>query len=58
MKIKRDAGRGLYSSTFRIDVSAFCGIGVHVGAVSEVFRRCAGVSGGVQGVFCVRNGSG
>ena len=26
-------GRGLYSSTFRLNLSAFCGIGVHLGVV-------------------------
>ena len=50
-------GRGLHSSTFRLNLSAFCGIGVHLGFVWEVPRRCLGVLGGVQGVFCVRNGS-
>jgi hypothetical protein len=28
-----DAGRGLHSSTFRLNISAFCGIGVHEGVV-------------------------
>jgi len=27
------AGRGLHSSTFRLNLSAFCGIGVHQGVV-------------------------
>jgi hypothetical protein len=26
-------GRGLHSSTFRLNLSAFCGIGVHTGGV-------------------------
>jgi len=26
-------GRGLHSSTFRLNFSAFCGIGVHLGVV-------------------------
>jgi len=26
-------GRGLHSSTFRLNLSAFCGMGVHVGVV-------------------------
>jgi hypothetical protein len=32
-------GRGLHSSTFRHNVSAFCGIGVQLGIVYGVFRR-------------------
>jgi hypothetical protein len=48
-------GRGLHSSTFWLNVRALSGIGA-------VFRGCVGgvyaVSGGVCGVFCVRNGSG
>jgi hypothetical protein len=31
---------------------------VQLGVVSGVFRGYRGVSGGVQGVFCVRDGSG
>ena len=30
------AGRGLHSSTFRLNVSAFCGTGVHLGDVLGV----------------------
>ena len=33
-------GRGLHSSTFRLNLCAFYGIGVHVGVVEGVFRRC------------------
>jgi len=56
--VRGGGGRGLLSSTFRLNVSAFCGIwcacrgglgGVHAGK---------GVLGGVQGSFCFRNGSG
>jgi len=50
-------GRGLHSSTFRLNVSAFCGQGVHLGVAQGVFRRWYGVLGGAQGVFWVRNGS-
>ena len=40
---RRDvAGRGLHSSAFRLNLSAFYGIGVHLGAVQ-------GVLGGVRG---------
>jgi len=35
--------RGLHSSTFRLNLSALCGIGVHLGVVEGVFRRCRGV---------------
>ena len=31
-------GRGLHSSTFRLNLSAFCRIGVHSGIVWEVSR--------------------
>jgi hypothetical protein len=34
---------GLHSSTFRLNVSAFCGIGCVSGFMSGVFRRCWGV---------------
>ena len=55
-------GRGLQSSTFRLNVSACCGIGGAsrdcLGVVLRVFRRRRGVLGGVQGTFRVRYGSG
>ena len=52
--IDRLHGRGLHSSTFRLNVSAFCGIGEGcLGGVSGVF----GGMRGKLGVFCVRNGS-
>jgi len=57
----RPGARGLHSSTFRLNLSAFCGIGLHLVVVQGVFRRCQGVLRnvrGVRGVFCVRNGSG
>ena len=37
------AGRGLHSSTFRLNLSASCGIGVRLRDVHGVFRRCQGV---------------
>jgi len=48
-------GRGLHSSTFRLNVSALCGIG---GAFRGYLGGVYGVSGSVWGIFCVRNGSG
>jgi len=57
--------RGLHSSTFQLNINAFCGIGgalrVCLGVILRVFRRCWGVLGGVgglKGVFRVRYGSG
>jgi hypothetical protein len=47
-------GRGLHLSTLRLNLSAFCGIGVHSGVVEGFFggvRRYKRVSGGVQGVL-------
>ena len=44
-------GRGLHSSTFRLNLSAFCGIGVRLGVVQGMLRRCNGVLGGLSGVF-------
>ena len=38
-----ELGRGLHSSTFRLKLSAFCGVGVHLGVVHVVFQRCQGV---------------
>jgi hypothetical protein len=32
-QLKKLDGRGLHSSTFRLNLSAFCGIGVHLGVV-------------------------
>jgi hypothetical protein len=43
------AGACLHSSTFRLNLSAFCGIGVPVGVVEEVFRRCQGVLRSIRG---------
>ena len=37
--------RGLHTSTFRLTLSAFCGIGLHLGLVEGVFRWCQGVLG-------------
>jgi len=31
--LTRLTGRGLHSSTFRLNISAFCGTGVHLGVV-------------------------
>jgi len=57
--------RGLHSSTFQLNVSAFCGIGGALkdcsGVILRVFRKCRGVLGGVKGVkgvFRVKYGSG
>jgi len=47
------AGRGLHSSTFQLNSSAFCRTGVHPGIVQGLFYE---VSGGIkehQGVFTV-----
>jgi len=56
------AGRSLHSLTFQLNVSAFCGIGGvcrdYVGGDLGVFRGRYGILGGVQGILCVRNGSG
>jgi len=45
--LRRLRGRGLHSSTFRLNVCAFCGIGGALrdclGVVLRVFRRCRGV---------------
>ena len=49
------SSRGLHSSTFQLNVNAFCGTG---GVLMGLFLGLLGVFGGVQGVFCVRNGSG
>jgi len=55
-------GRGLHSSTFRLNVSAFYGIGGalrdSLGVVLRAFRRCWGVFRGVKGAFRVRYGLG
>jgi len=40
---RRGVGRGLHSSTFRLNLSALCGMWVHAGVVEGVFRRCQGV---------------
>ena len=57
-----DTGRGLHSSAFRLNVSAFCGIGGALrdclGVVLRVFRRCRGVLRGAKGTSGVRYGSG
>ena len=47
------AGRGLHSSTFRLNVSALCGIGVHFGGLSGIFRWCPVGVRGYEGVFMV-----
>jgi len=48
-------GRGLHSSTFRLNVSAFCGIGGALrdclGVVLRVCSRYRGLLRGVEGVF-------
>ena len=50
--------RGSHSSTFRLNLRAFCGIGVHLGVTWGVLKRCQRVSDGTWVIFCVRNGSG
>jgi hypothetical protein len=54
--------RGLRSSTFRLNVSAFCGIGAALkdclGNILRAFRMRRGVLGCVKGVLRVRYGSG
>jgi hypothetical protein len=56
------SGRGLHSSTCRLNVSAVCGIGGTLrgclGGVEEISGGISGVLGGVCGVFDVQNGSG
>jgi hypothetical protein len=42
-------GRGLHSSTFRLNLSALCGIGVHLGVVQGLCRRCQGVLRSIRG---------
>ena len=52
MKISPE-NMGLHSSTFQLNVSAFCGIGGAsrdcLGVILRVFRRCRGVLGDVGG---------
>jgi hypothetical protein len=49
-------GRGLHSSTFRLNVSAFYGIGGalrdYLGVVLRVLRSCRGVLWGVGCMSC------
>jgi len=51
----RPPGRGLHSPTFRLNVSALCGIGgalrVCLGGAQGMLGGISGVSGGVYGVF-------
>ena len=42
-------GRGLHSSTFRLNLSAFRGIGVHLGVIYGVSRGCLGGVRGYEG---------
>jgi len=46
----KDLGRGLHSSTFRVNLSAFCGIG---GALRGCLGGVRGLPGAIKGVFCV-----
>jgi len=41
--------RGLHWLTFRLNLSAFCGIRLHSGVVYGVFGRCPGVSRNIRG---------
>jgi hypothetical protein len=57
----KGAGRGLHSSTFRLNVSAFCGIGGAIGGYQGVVEAVLGALMGCSGCIlciCVRNGSG
>jgi hypothetical protein len=38
-QLQKILGRALHSSTFWLNLSAFCGIGVHSGVVQGLFRR-------------------
>jgi hypothetical protein len=49
--VRRPVVRGLHSPTFRLNVSALCGIGVHLGVVLGVFRRCQGYQGASRVCF-------
>ena len=42
-------GRGLHWSTFQLNLSAFCRIGVHQGVCQGAFGRCYGVSRSIRG---------
>jgi len=50
---QRPPSRGLHSSTFRLNLSAFCRIGVHSVIIYEVLRRCQWGIKQNQGVFRV-----
>ena len=51
-------GRGLHSSTSRLNVSTFYGLGRTLrGCLGGGWQVLGGI-GGAQGVFCVGNGSG
>ena len=47
------AGRDLHSSTFQLNVSAFCGIGGARGIVWGLFCGCLGGVRGCSGVYVV-----
>jgi hypothetical protein len=46
------AGRGLHSSTFRLNVSAFCGIGGPSGGAYSVFEGVMGIMGCFGCILC------
>ena len=46
---RRHGGRGLHSSTFRLNLSALYGIGGALGVVLGVSRRCQGVLRSIRG---------
>jgi len=46
---RRATGRGLHSSTFWLNLSAFGGIEVHGGVVEKVRRKCQGVLRSLRG---------
>jgi len=38
-----DGGGAIHSSTFRLNISAFCGTGAHLGVVQGVIMGCQGI---------------
>ena len=50
--------QGLTLADFRLNVSASCGIGRAFGGCVGGVGGCYGVLGKIEGIFCVRNGSG
>jgi len=47
------AGRGLHSSTFRLNVSGFCGIGgAYRGRMGGVYGGLGGIRGCIECIVC------